>query len=193
MNLNLNINSNCLDRQNSPGSRTQSIPPLSPCQSCLPSATHARCALDHGLFPRQGVKSLGTSKAFSWAQTLTFADRIGQHRQGWACHSTVLHNLSRNQFLSLVDASPGSSWVIGQQKESQACRDSPRSSPVYGLPLISLCNCIACSTFTTLCRLKQLFYSMCFILSYGEQHLKQNLVSLTKRESIYSCCLISPN
>lgn len=126
MNLSLDINSNCLDRQNSPDLRTQSIPPFSLCRPCLRSASRARHALDPGLSPRQGAESLGTPQAFSWAQTLTFADCIGQHWQGWACHSTVLHNLSRIQFLSRVDASPGSSWATGQEKEAQARRHSPR-------------------------------------------------------------------
>lgn len=126
MTLSLDINSNCPDRHNSPASRTQTIPPLSPCQSCLPSASHRRCALDSGLSRRRGLKCLGTPNDFSWAQTLTFADRMGQRWQGWARHSTVLHNISTNQFVSLVDTLPGPSWIIGHRKEAQAHSCSPR-------------------------------------------------------------------
>lgn len=180
------------------------IPPPSSYLSCLPSASHMRCAPDPGLSPRWGVKcpaqpTVLAEPRLSPLQTIWV--NIGRAECATAQSYTIYPEI-RFWALWIPCQVPAELFSIKRRPKHTSTtprrlRDWPESSPLYSVPLISLCNCTAHSTFTKLCQLKWLFYSACTILTYGEQHLKQSLVSLTKRENVYSfwpqASLIPPN
>lgn len=95
--------------------------------------------------------------------------------------------MSRNQLLSGVGASPGLSWVTGSKSMIQACRHGPRRLRPLSFPLYSMLVYLYCPQhFHWAVSVEMALYSARTVLTQGDYHLKQTLVSLTKRDSIYS-------